>query len=497
MGGSLIGIRTGQQFLAGIQTAREVYINGEQISDVTVYPPFRQPLAAVARLYDLKHDPAYQDQLAYVSPSTGDLVDVSFLIPKSREDLRRKQNAYLIYAKAHYGQLGRPPEFMNTMVAGLCESADWFGQWGSQFAENVRNYYQYVRENDLFLTHALGTPQTDRSKPSHQQRDVFLHLGVKAETSDGLIVQGAKQLATMGPLTDEVLVFPNGRQFTTGDERYCIAFAIPVTAPGLKFLCREPLVSDDRRTLYDHPLSARFEEIDAMLVFDDVLIPWDRVFFYNSLEAANTMRFQTESSGGALGAVSALRAFVNAGLLVAVAMKMTESVKTNVYPQVGERLGRMAAMLQASEGLIRLAEETATVNEHGTWLLNRSALQAHQILYPQFYALMADLIRQMAGSGLMLTPKGADFMGAAGDLFSQYFGGATMDGCSRVQIAKLAWDMVGDTLSQRLLHYERFHAGEPMFFAANFARRVDVSKWMQLADQLLEEGRSVLAEITH
>lgn len=485
-----MGIRSGREFIEGLHSPREVYVNGERVADVTRHEAFRRPIESIARLYDMKSDPAYRDKLTYVSPSTGALVDMSFLIPKSYEDLVRKREAYRIFAKATYGMMGRAPEFMNALLAGLHESADWFGTWGSQFADNVRNYYEHIREHDLFLTHALGTPQIDRSKPSHQQRDEFLHLGVKAETSEGLILRGAKQLATMGPLTDELLVFPNGRQFTQGDERYSLAFAIPVSTPGLKFLCREPLVPTDQRNLYDHPLSARFEEIDCLVVFDDVSLPWDRVFFYNNLEAANTMRFETETVAH-VEHHSAVRALVKAGLVMATAIRLTDSVKTNVFPQIGERLGNMAAMLKATEALIHQAEAAALVNEHGTWRPNPDYLAAHNILYPKFYATMVDLMRHMGAAGLMLTPTAGDFTGPAAEEFNRYFAGAATDGRHRVQIAKLAWDIVGDSFGQRSLHYERFYAGEPMFFAANYVRRVDLAEWMDMVEGLLDEGQTV------
>lgn len=482
-----MAIRTGKEYIERLKEPREVYVDGERITDVTQYPPFRRPIEAVARLYDMKHVPELQPKLTYPSPTTGDLCDICYMLPTSPEDVIKKSEAYKIFAKATYGSMGRSPEFMNAFVAGMAASKKLFRKAGEQFERNIQNYYEYVRENDLFLTHALGTPQTDRSKPSHQQKDEFLHLGVKEERDDGIIVRGAKQLSTMAPLTDELVIMPNGRQFVKGDEKYCIGFAIPVTSPGLKLFCRQPLVREERN-LYDHPLSSRFEEIDAMVIFDDVFVPWERVFFYKDLYLANTARELTDI-GAFCQHQSVVRAWVKAGLAVAIAKKLTDSVKTNVFPQVAERVGNIVAMMKAVEAFLYAAERTASPNEEGYWRVSQEFLTAYSILFPQFDAKIADLLRSMGSAGLMLTPSIKDFIGPEGETFNHYFGGAEVDGRERVQIAKLTWDFIGEAYAQRVHHYERFHSGDPMFLAAGFSRSADVSEWMAMADQLLQEGK--------
>lgn len=488
-------IRTGKQFIEGLRSPREVYVNGKRIEDVTTYPAFRRPIEAIAKLYDLKHSPEFQEQLTYQHPTTGERYDISYLLPTSRTDLIRKRNAYKIFAKANYGSMGRSPEFMNAFATGLVASKKWFGLGGKQYEENVQNYYEYVRNHDLFLTHALGTPQTDRSKASHQQQEEFLHLGIKEETSEGIIIRGAKQLATMAPLTDEIIIFPNGRQFSKGDEKYCVAFAIPVSTPGVKLLCRETLVPTDQRNTYDHPLSSRFEEIDAMVVCEDVLVPWNRVFFFKNLELANTSRESTDITAHCQHQ-SAVRAMVKAGLGVAIAKKITESVKTDAFPQVGERVGNIVAMMKTTESLLYAAEQLAIENNDGTWKANQDYLSSYSILFPKFDTQIADLIRSIGAAGLMLTPTLQDFFGEEGKTFNHYFAGAEMDGISRVQIAKLAWDFIGDSNAQRVQHYERFHSGDPMFLAAGFSKRADVKEWLSMADQLLKEGTIALKQVT-
>lgn len=485
-------IRTGAQYIEALRAPREVYVGGERIDDVTKYPAFRKPIESYARLYDLKHDPEFQDTLTYLDENS-ERHDISFLVPKSKEELKAKGRAYHTYSKMSYGCLGRGPEFMAALIAGMWESTEWFEQWGEGGAKRVADYVRYVRDNDLFLTHALGNPQSDRSKPSHQQENPFIHLRVKEETPEGLIIRGAKQLATAAPVTDEILVFPNGRQFGPGDEQYCMCFAVPTTTPGVKILCREPLVPDDSRNVFDHPLSSRFEEIDALVVFDDVLVPWDRVFFHNSLTAANNMRFMTGVAAFS-GHLSIHRAVVRAGLTVATAMKMCNSVKTDSFPNVGELLGKIAAMYKASEALLFVGEEAPRVTDTGTYWVNGDALTSAGLLFPDFYTAMLEVIKRTGAAGLMLTPSIGEFSGDVAELANTYFAGADgMPGSERVQIAKLAWDLAGDSIGMRLAHYERFYIGEPMFVASFFARSADLTEGREMLEEILDEGKALLA----
>ena len=161
---------------------------------------------------------------------------------------------------------------MSAQLLGWYSNADFFGD----YADNVRNYFDYIRKNDLYLTHVLINPQVDRSQPPSKQPDEFTYLGVVKETEDGIIVRGAKMMATAGPYADEVLVFPfANQQMTADDYKYSISFAIPMSAPGLRCIARESFVRDSKM---DYPLASQFDELDGILVFDDVFVPWERVF---------------------------------------------------------------------------------------------------------------------------------------------------------------------------------------------------------------------------
>jgi hypothetical protein len=192
---TIVPARSGQQYIASLQKRQpEVYLNGKRVKDVTQEPLFQAPIRAIAEQYDMQLDPAYRDIMTYPSPSTGEPVSTSFLVPYTRQELVQKRKHFKLRADHNFGFMGRAPDFMNQFITGWHLMADRFARAGARFGENATRYYEYVREHDLFLTHMLINPQIDRSKTSAQQEEPFLHLGRVRKTSDGIVVRGAKML---------------------------------------------------------------------------------------------------------------------------------------------------------------------------------------------------------------------------------------------------------------------------------------------------------------
>src|SRR5919198_5369670 len=219
--------RTGQQYIESLRRMQPcIYLNGRRVADVTQETLFQGPLQSIAQLYDLQFDPRYRDFMLYPSPTTGDPVHVAFQVPRSRQELVNKRKAFKLRTDHNFGFMGRTMDFMNAMVTSWYTGREKFARRGERFGENAVRYYEYVRENDLFLTHVLINPQIDRSRTSAEQEEPFLHLGKVAETPEGIIVRGAKMLGTMAPITEEVAVIPFGG-VPPGDDAYALVFGIP------------------------------------------------------------------------------------------------------------------------------------------------------------------------------------------------------------------------------------------------------------------------------
>jgi 4-hydroxyphenylacetate 3-monooxygenase oxygenase component len=349
----------------------------------------------------------------------------------------------------------------------------------------VTDYYRYCRDRDLFLTHAIVNPQSDRSKASHQQDNPFVHLGVVEETNDGLIVRGAKMLATHGPTADELLVYPQPG-IREGEERYVLAFGIPTSTRGLRFICREPFDSG-AQSAWDHPLGARFEEPDAVCVFDDVLIPWDRVFLYGDVAMGNAL-FAQASIRNHTGHQTAIRGLAKCQLVTGVAIALSRTVKSDVFLHVQEQLGELLGYLQLIEAAILMAEQNAEPTGRGALRPSYAPLQALRYHLPKMYERMVQVTQVLGAGGLLINPTQADLHSEIGPDIARYYRGAGVDAERRIQLYKLAWDVTGTQFGQRMLQYERYYAGDPVRVGAAYYLDHDVAPLLAQVERALKGG---------
>ena len=479
-----MAVRGGSEFIDGLRgSPREVWVEGRRVGDVATDPVFRRPVQSIADLYDLQVLPEHRDVMTYMCEDTGELAGSTFMMPRTHADLVKRRETMKIWADATFGMVGRSPDYLNTVLMTFAEGSDFFGQRGEQFAQNVRNYYRYCRDRDLFLTHALVNPQTDRSKASHEQEDAFAYLGVVEETKDGLIVRGAKMLATHGPTADELLVYPLPG-IRDGEQRYVLAFGIPCATPGLRFICREPF-DVGTQSEWDHPLGARFEEPDAVCVFDDVLIPWDRVFLYDDVKMGNAM-FAQASVRNHTGHQTAVRGLAKTQFLTGVAIAMTQSVKSDVFLHVQEQLGELLGYLELIEAGILMSEQKAEPTGRGAIRPAYAPLQALRYHLPKWYERMVQVTQVLGAGGLLISPMEADLRSEIGPDIERYYRGAGVDAERRIRIAKLAWDATGTQFGQRMLQYERYYAGDPVRVGAAYYLGYDVAPLLAQVERALK-----------
>jgi 4-hydroxyphenylacetate 3-monooxygenase oxygenase component len=455
-----MGVRGGDSYLLRLKAhPKDAWISGRKVQDVTVDPAFRRPVATMAKLYDYQVEEASRAKMTYRAED-GEDAGLSFIIPRSRDDLVRRREAMRVWADATFGLMGRSPDYLNTVLAAFADAPDFFAEAGERFSDNVQQYYRFCRTNDLFLTHAIVNPSVDRSKSSSEQVDEYAYLGVVEEIRDGLVVRGAKMLATHGPTADELIVYPLPFSLRPGEEKYVLAFAIPTDTPGLRFICREPFDVGDQSE-WDHPLGSRFEEPDALAIFDNVLVPWDRVFLYGNVALGNTLFARTRLQCHT-GHQTAVRGLVKCEFITAVAIALARSVKTDVFLQVQEQLGECLGYLQLIEGAIILSEQKAERSAQGTLRPAIEPLQALRYHIPRFYERMVQVTQVLGAGGLLTSPTEADILSEIGEDIRRYYRGADSNAESKIRLSKLAWDATGTQFGQRQLQYERYYAGDPV-----------------------------------
>lgn len=457
--------RTGNEYIAGLQREpREVWIDGERVEDVTTHAALKRGAESIAALYDMQHEPVLRDEMTYESPTTGDRVGLSFLTTRTINDLERRRRMITHWARSSGGMLGRSPDYLNASVMAQAAASQFFAQNRPEFADNIQNYYEHIRENDLALTHTLVNLRRTRSPQGTIGTDEEIALRVIRETDAGVIVKGARILATLGPISDEIIVAPSTVLRAEKDAgQFAFSFAIPSATSGLKYVCRESF--DVGRSNFDHPLGSRFEEMDAIVFFEDVLVPWERIFLLDNVELSNTAYAATNAVVHMMHQVVA-KNVAKTEFILGVACLMVDTLGSGQIPQVQERIAEIIMNLEVMKACLRAAEADASLDQWGVMCPDRMPLDIARNLYPKMYPRMVEILQLLGSSSLMAIPSEADFDSELAQDLELYLSTGTATGRERVQLFRLAWDVACSAFGSRQALYERFFFGDPSRMAS-------------------------------
>jgi 4-hydroxyphenylacetate 3-monooxygenase len=453
--------RTGAEYIKGLQDQeREIWLRGERIKDVTTHPGLANGVRAIASLYDLQQDPALRDEMTYVSPTSRERVGLSFVIPRTKQELERRGAMMLRWARTTCGMMGRSPDFMNVTFAAWAAAGDYFARGRPQFGQNMRRYYEYISEHDLTLTHSLINLQRSRTVSGMFNLEAGTALQVVRETDAGIVVHGARILATLGPLADEIAVYsPRVARHTETHSPFALNFAISCGTPGLKFLCRESF--DLGRSHFEHPLGSRFEEMDCVVFFDDVLVPWERVFLLGDVDLLNGTATATHSMTHTAHQ-GAAKNIAKCEFVLGVALLMTKTLGNAHLPHSEERLGELMLYTELMKACMRAAEADAQLDEWGVMCPAPLPAESTRNLFMTAYPRMVEILQLLGSSSFMITPSEADFSGPLAPEIEQYLATDTATARERVKLFRLAWDIAGSAFGSRQVLYERFFASDPL-----------------------------------
>jgi len=476
-------MRTGADYLAALKDGRRVFLDGELVKDVTAHHAFRGAARSIAKLYDIAADPALRERMTYPSPKTGQPVQRAWQIPKTHADLRARRLFSETWAEATFGLMGRAPDHVAGFFAGYAAVPKFFASAGQpQFADNLVAFYEFMRDNHIYCSYAIVPPQIDRSKPAHQQSDPTLYAGVVKERDDGVVIKGAQQLATGGPLSDYIHLSCI-QPLAPGDENYANCLAVPVAAEGVKLYPRKPF--SRAGSAFDYPLSSRFDEGDSYVIFDNVFVPWERVFIYRNVELSRDQWRKTPSH--LYGNHQAQTRYVTKlRFMAGLAQRMNETTGNAGNPAVVGLMGELCALVSIYEAMLH-AHETMATTEDGVFWPSRTAYYAASAMQSEFNGRMLEIIREMAGSAFITLPSSdADFDNPdiAADL-ERYMRSGTSDAKARVKLMRLIWDFLGSEFGGRHQQYEKFYGG-PSFVAKQTLYRVfDFKRAAALVDRAL------------
>ncbi len=447
----------GEQFLESLRDGREIYIYGERVKDVTTHPAFRNTSRMVARLYDALHDPKHKDKLLVPTDTgNGGMTQAYFKAPKTVAESVAGRDAIAEWAKITYGWLGRAPDYKAAFLGTLGANADFYDPWQA----NAKRWYQFSQERVPFVNHAIIHPPIDRDRPPNEVGDVCCH--VEKETDAGIIVSGAKVVATGSALTNYTFVAHHGL-IPVQDKNFAAIFMIPTNAPGVKLICRTSyeMTSTAMGSPFDYPLSSRIDENDAVFILDKVLIPWENVFCYGDVEKANNFFPRTGFLPRAL-LHGCTRLAVKLDFIAGLLLKAVEATGSKDFRGVQANVGEVLVWRNLFWGLTEAMARNPKPWVGDYLLPDIEPAGAYQIVSTMAYTRVKYIIEQTVASGLIyLNSSARDFKNPdIRPYIDKYMRGSNgYDAEGRVKLLKLLWDTIGTEFGGRHELYEINYGG--------------------------------------
>jgi len=451
-------IRKGQDYIKSIKAhTPEVYYEGEKVEDVTEHPAFRIPVKTVAKYYDMHWE---NNELRVYNPDVGEETSISFLRPKNKKDLAKIRDGLIKIYDYYRGFFGRSPDYLNIWNMVFYAHAEDFGKYfGSKYMENAIQIYKEATKHDLFYTHAIVAPMYDRSRPPSQWEDPYIQVGVVEEKPEGVIVRGAAMISTAGPYAEMLWYLPNIRRDT--DTRYALYFSIPTYQKGVKFLARRGFQPREGGE-FEYPISARFDESDAILIFKDVLVPWDRIIFYKKPELIEDFMWRTLGLRTWFNWHFVIQHYSRLKFLAGLAIAISEAAGTSNFINVQEKIGEILIYLALNEAVLTASVENAEelpniVRPNPYYSIGASHFNMRAIPRAN------EILRSISGGASIPIPAGIkDFENPEErELLVKYMSMKGLNALERVKLFNLLWDVIGSEVGMRYEQYDRFSRGDP------------------------------------
>ena len=448
---------TGKEYLESLRDGREVYIQGERVDDVTTHPAFRNSARSIARLYDALHDPASQGVLTCPTDGgPGGFTHKFFRVAKSRDDLVGQREAIATWARMTYGWMGRTPDYKASLMNTLGANYEFYGR----FADNAKRWYRRAQDNVLFMNHAIVNPPVDRDKAAEQVKDVF--ITIQKETDAGIIVSGAKVVATSSAITHYNFLGQNAAM-PINDPDLAVMFIAPMNAPGVKLICRTSYEATANAvgSPFDYPLSSRFDENDAIFVFDNVLVPWENVLLHRDIEKLKTFYPRSGFLAG-YQFQGCTRLAVKLDFLVGIIAKALHAIGSDEFRGNQAMLGEIIAWRNLFWALSDAMAMNPVPWVGDTVLPNAQSGSSYRVFAGDAYGRIREIVEKIVASALIYLPSSAkDFKNPDIDKYlARYVRGSHGIGHKeRIKIMKLLWDAIGTEFGARHELYERNYAG--------------------------------------
>jgi 4-hydroxyphenylacetate 3-monooxygenase len=484
--------RNGQDYLNGLKsTNREMWLGGEKVESVTDHPLLAGGAKAIAAYYDLQH--LHRDELLIPDPETGEQINITHMLPRCIDDLHKRHVGLTRISELSMGVMGRTPDYMNVTFAGFADDRTrWAGPDGNNTEgyENLVAFQKRLRRDDLSLTHTIIHPTVDKAMDANiAGNPVPLHK--VGETADSIIVRGCRLLATLAPYADEQTVYP-AAPLPPDASSYALSFTVPMDAPGLVFLCRDSAIRPNANPV-DSPFSTRFDEQDALCIFDNVEIPKRNVFIDGNLDVYNRVMGKSMWWPNIMQQTT-IRALTKLEFAYGLLVRLAEAVNDNTERTM-EMLGEVIGYIEVTRNAILLSELNATKWEDGGVYPEARALHPMRALLPDWFTRVNDIIKTVGSHNLLAAAS----RGALEDpriqaLMNEFQPGANgISADDRSAVYRVAWDFTGSLLGSRNELYERNYltsAKTNRMSAHRTYSEANRQRGNQLVDKLLTDARA-------
>ena len=474
----------GNGYLESLRDGRVVFIDGERVDDVTSHPAFRNSARSVARLYDALHDPGLDMTTV---DDFGQITHKFFKPSRTGQELEEARDAIEVWARLSYGFMGRTPDYKAAFMASLAADPGFY----APFEASATGWYKRYASQALFLNHVIVNPPVDRNRPVHEVADVYVHE--VRERDDGIVVSGAKMLATGSALTHATFVAQNSSvHLEQGKaEDFALLFIAPMDTPGTKLICRR---SYERAadSPYDHPLSSRFDENDAVLIFDDAFIPWENVLVYRDTQKANAF-YPASRFLNRFNLQSGTRLRVKLDLMCGLFAKGIRANGTDTFRGIQVVMGEIIGWRHLIDALTTAMMRDPEPGPGGTVVPRLEYAATLRYFATRCWPHVRQLFHQFLGGSPVVVPSSFRDLEhpELRPLLDRFYRGSSGSAEERIKLFKLIWDAVGTEFGGRHELYEINYAGNTEQIRLDIGKFADRSglldRFVEFADQCMAD----------
>lgn len=461
-------------FIESLKDDRNVWLNGKRI-DITEDESFRGTLTTIESLFSQLTNPQLQQSIGYFADDIQQWVHKAFYLPRNVSELQQRRTAFEAWAQKTNGMMSRLSDYARSRVTGWYANREAYRGLDPHFPGKIAAYYHTAKKENRFISIVQRDPQINRSASEPFNTDKLGLLSITKKTAEGVYINGAKMIGTSAPYAHDIIVYPLA-PLDESKKDLAHMLIVPANAKGLHMVCRESFAEDSS---VEHPLSAKYDEMDAVLIFDDVFVPWERVLLHDHPQAVAQVKADPLSNSLAYHQ-AIIRLHAKLSFMAAVANEMANVIGADTYLHVQEKLGELIIQIRTIEGLIIAAEQNGKLVEN-VYLPDFHYIQTARVLGAKYYPRAVEIIQLIGAGGLLQLPSSmADFSGEISQLTQKYYKGKNVTAEERTRLFKLAWDLIGSNFGSRHELYERFYSGDPMLQTAYMWRKYDKKQWQKL-----------------